>query len=419
MIQKTRLENGLRIVTERMPHVRSASVGVWVETGSRHEPAELNGISHFVEHAIFKGTSRRTAREIAVESDRQGGNLNASTSQESTCLYTRVLDEQLPHAVDLISDMLSDAAFAPGEIERERSVILEEIKMVEDTPDELLQDVFAEHFWPDQPFGRPISGTAATVARMTRDELVGFYRDRYRPEEMIFTAAGNVDHAEVVRLVDAGLGRLVASGPRVAEAPPHAVPAIVVHQKGGLEQAHLMIGSPCPAAPSPDRYAANLMTAILGDGMSSRLFQRIREDRGLVYGIYSSIEAFQDTGVHTIAAGASPEHVPEVIELIVKELAELKAHGPTDDELRCAKEQYKVATVLSLESSFNRMSRLARHETCFGRQIPLDEVLERIEAITRDDIVRIAHEICQGDRLAIAVLGDVEDMGIDRAALAC
>jgi predicted Zn-dependent peptidase len=418
MIQKTRLDNGLRIVTERMPHVRSASLGVWVETGSRHEPAELNGISHFVEHAIFKGTRRRSALDIAVESDRQGGNLNASTSQESTCVYTRVLDEQIGEAIDLIADMLSDAAFAPGEIERERSVILEEIKMVEDTPDELVQDIFAEHYWPDQPFGRPISGTAATVARMTRDQLAAFYRERYRPEEMIFAAAGNLDHDEVVRLVDACLGRLAPAPTRAAVAPPAAAPAFVLRQKGGLEQAHLIIGSPCPAATSPDRYAANLMTAILGDGMSSRLFQRIREERGLVYGIFSTVEAFVDTGVHTISAGASPEHIPEVVDLVVQEFAELKEHGPTEDELRCAKDQYKIATVLSLESSFNRMSRLERHETCFGRQIPIDEVLERIESVTPDDVVRVAHEICRGDRMALAVLGDVDGVRIDPAALA-
>jgi predicted Zn-dependent peptidase len=419
MIQKTCLDNGLRVVTEQMSHVRSASVGVWIETGSRHEPAELNGICHFIEHAIFKGTGRRSARDIAIESDRQGGNLNASTSQEATCVYTRVLDEQLPHAVDLIADMLGDAVFAPEEIERERSVILEEIKMVEDTPDELIHDVFAEAFWPDQPFGRPISGTIETVAALTRDQLYGFYRDRYRPESIVFTAAGNVRHDDVVALVERMLGKLAPATTRTTEPAPAPVPAFVLRQKDGLEQAHLVIGSPCPHAASPDRYAAHLMTSILGDGMSSRLFQRIREERGLVYGIYSAIEAFVDAGVHTICAGASPENIPEVVDLVVEELRELREHGPTDAELRCAKDQYKVATVLSLESSFNRMSRLARHEITFGRQVPIDEVLERIEAVTKDDVARMAAEICGGDRLALAALGDVDGLSIDRGALTC
>jgi predicted Zn-dependent peptidase len=402
-----------------MSHVRSASVGVWIETGSRHEPAELNGISHFIEHAIFKGTSRRSARQIAVESDRQGGNLNASTSQEATCIYTRVLDEQLPRAVDLIADMLAEATFVPTEIERERSVILEEIKMVEDTPDELIHDVFAEAFWPDQAFGRPISGTVETVGALTRDQLYAFYRERYRPESIVFAAAGNLEHSAVVDLVERLLGSLERSSESRVEPAPDPVAAFVLRQKEGLEQAHLVIGSPSPHATSPDRYAANVMTSILGDGMSSRLFQRIREERGLVYGIYSSVEAFVDAGVHTICAGASPENIPEVVELVVEELRELREHGPTQDELRCAKDQYKVSTVLSLESSFNRMSRLARHEMTYGRQIPIDEVLAHIEAVTCDDVARMAAEICGVERLSLAALGDVADLSIDRGALSC
>ncbi len=419
MIQKTRLDNGLRVVTEKMSHVRSASVGVWIGTGSRHEPAELNGISHFIEHAIFKGTSRRSARDIAVESDRQGGNLNAATSQESTCVYTRVLDEQLPEAVDLIADMLSDASFASDEIERERSVILEEIKMVEDAPDELVHDVFAEAFWPNQPFGRPISGTVETVSSLDREQLYAFYRKRYRPDSIVFTAAGNVEHDEVVRLVDTLLGKLAPSSGLASDPAPAAAPAFVLRHKEGLEQAHVVLGSACPPAASPDRYAANVMTSILGDGMSSRLFQRIREERGLVYGIYSSVDAFIDTGVHTICAGASPENVAEVVELVVEELRELRAHGPTAEELRCAKDQYKVSTVLSLESTFNRMSRLARHEVTFGGQIPIDEVLERIEAVTCEDVARLASEICGTERLSLAVLGDVAGLEIDPASLSC
>ena len=419
MIQATRLDNGVRIVTERMPHVRSASVGVWIETGSRHEPAALNGISHFIEHAIFKGTSRRTAKEIAIEGDRQGGNLNASTGQETTCVYTRVLDEQLGQAIDLIADMLTDPAFLVDEIERERQVILEEIKMVEDTPDELIHDIFAEHFWPDHAFGRPVAGTLDTVASLRRDDLVDYHAGRYRADGMIVAAAGNLDHEAVVAAFAPALGRLAQHQVSADLTLPRTAPAFVLRAKPELEQAHLVLGTPCPVVTSPDRYAANLMSAILGDGMSSRLFQRIREERGLVYGIYSSVDAFLDTGVHAIGAGASPENLPEVVELIMEEVGAIKRDGPTEDELRFAKEQYKVATVLSLESTFNRMSRLARHEMVFGRQIPVDEVLKAIDAVTCDDVTRVANDIFHADAFALAALGDIEGIDLDRQMLAC
>jgi predicted Zn-dependent peptidase len=419
MIHKTRLDNGLRVITERMPHVRSVSVGVWVETGSRHEPSHLNGISHFIEHAVFKGTANRSAREIAVETDRQGGQLNASTGHENTCYHTRVLDEQLPQALDLLADMLTAPAFLPEEMERERSVILEEIKMVEDTPDELIHDVFTEHFWPDHALGRPIAGTVDTVSGFTRDDVADYFRRHYTAGSTVLTAAGNLDHDDVVRLADrlfAGLPEGMAPAP---DAAPAARPAHVVHDKDGLEQAHVLLGFPCPSVTSPDRYAASLMSAVLGDGMSSRLFQRIREERGLVYGIGSSIEAFLDTGIHEIYAGSSPENIPEVLELVASELRHFKDGGPTEEELRWAREGLKVATVLSLESSFNRMSRLARHEMLFGRQIGLDEILAQIDGVTRDEVLRVAHEVCRGERLAVAVLGEVSGLEIDRAALAC
>jgi predicted Zn-dependent peptidase len=417
MIENTRLENGLRVITERMSHVRSASIGVWIENGSRHEEAPLNGISHFIEHAVFKGTSRRSARDIAAETDRLGGHLNASTGQENTCFHTRVLDEHLPQALDLLADMLTAPAFAEEELERERSVVVEEIKMVEDTPDELVHDIFAEHYWPGHALGRPIAGSVETVSAFMPDVVSDYFRSHYSGGAMVVAAAGNLDHVEVVRSVE----RLFGSVPRTpavsADAAPAATPALVLRNKEGLEQAQILLGSPCPSVTSPDRYAANLMTTILGDGMSSRLFQRIREERGLVYGIYSSVEAFADTGIHEISASCSPEYVEEVIELVAEELRALKADGPTEDELRIAKEGIKVATVLSLESSFNRMARLARNELCFGRQIDVDEVLREIDSITRDDIVRVAGDICRADLLALTVLGDVEGLTLDRAML--
>ncbi len=419
MIKKTRLDNGLRVITERMPHVRSVSVGAWVETGSRHEPARLNGVSHFIEHAVFKGTARRTAREIAVETDRQGGQLNASTGHENTCFHTRVLDEQLPQALDLLADLLTSPSFLPEELERERSVIIEEIKMVEDTPDELIHDVFTEHFWPGHGLGRPIAGTVETVSSFTRDAVAGFFGRHYTAGSTILSAAGNLDHDEVVRLAERMFAGLPEGVSPEAEAAPSATPAHVVREKDGLEQAHVLVGFPCPSVTSPDRYAVNVMSAVLGDGMSSRLFQKIREERGLVYGIGSSVEAFLDTGIHEIYAGSSPENIPEVLALVAAELRAFKDGGPTGEELCWAKEGLKVATVLSLESSFNRMSRLARHEMLFGRQVGLDEILAHIDDVTREDVVRVAHEICRADRLAVALLGEVGDLRIDRAALAC
>jgi predicted Zn-dependent peptidase len=419
MIEITRLDNGLRVITERMSHVRSASVGVWVENGSRHEHADVNGVSHFIEHAVFKGTARRSARDIAAESDRHGGHLNASTGHENTCFHTRVLDEQLPQALDLLADMLTAPAFAADELERERSVVVEEIKMVEDTPDELVHDIFAEHYWPGHALGRPVAGSVETVSTFTPEVVRGYFDGHYTAGAMVLAAAGNVDHAGVVRDAER-LFRALPIGPAApADAAPPSHPALVLTSKDGLEQAQILIGSPCPSVASPDRYAASLMSAVLGDGMSSRLFQRIREERGLVYGIYSSVEAFADTGIHEISASTSPENVEEVVELVVAELRRLKAEGPTEEELRVAKEGIKVATVLALESSFNRMSRLARHELCFGRQIDVDEVLHEVDAVTRDDVVRVAGEIFRGDVLALAVLGEVDGLALDRAALAC
>jgi predicted Zn-dependent peptidase len=417
MIENTRLDNGLRVITERMSHVRSASIGVWVENGSRHEAEAVNGISHFIEHAVFKGTSRRSARAIAEESDRQGGHLNASTGHENTCFHTRVLDEHLPEALDLIADLVTAPAFLPHELERERAVVVEEIKMVEDTPDELIQDIFSEHYWPGHPLGRPIAGSVETVSTFMPEVVSAYFRAHYTGSSTLLTAAGNLDHAEVVALAERLFRDLPVADAIGADAAPPATPALVLEHKDGLEQAHVLLGSPCPSVASPDRYAASLMSSILGDGMSSRLFQRIREERGLVYGIYSSIEAFADTGIHEIAASCSPEHVEEVVELVVEELRRLRVEGPTEEELRVAKEGIKVGTVLSLESTFNRMTRLARNELSFGRQIDLDEVLREINAVTLEDVVRVAEDICRGDLLALTVLGDVEGLALDRSML--
>jgi predicted Zn-dependent peptidase len=419
MVKSTRLPNGLRVLTDRMPHVRSASIGIWVEAGSRDEPETLNGVSHFIEHAIFKGTGRRNARQIAVESDRQGGQINAATCQESTAFYTQVLDDHLPEAIDLLADLLSSPTFPAEEIERERHVVLEEIKMVEDTPDELVHDLFAAQFWPDHPFGRPVAGSAATVASFTPTSIARYHREHYVPARMLVAAAGNIEHEQVVELIDRHLGNMAAGARCDAAAPPATAPGFAVHTRENLEQAHIIVGFPSPPVGSPDRYAVSLMGAILGDGMSSRLFQRVREERGLAYTISASVEAFLETGLASVYAGVSPENVAEVLALVFEEINLLKRGGPTADELRCAKEQFKVSTVLSLESTFNRMSRLARHQLNFGRQVPVEEVLDAIERVDADQIVEIANRVFVADASSIAILGDLTDLGMDRSALVC
>ena len=409
-IEKTVLNNGLTIITEQMNHVRSASVGIWVRSGSRHEAAPLNGISHFIEHTLFKGTRNRTSREIAVESDAIGGHVDAFTSREVAAYYVKVLDEHLPRAFDLIADLVTAPLFDNTELDRERNVVMEEIKMVEDTPDDLVHEVFVANFWPNHPLGRSILGTAQTLATFDHDRVASYFHNVYTPRNLVVAAAGNIEHTRFVEMVERYLSGLVDRPvDLVKSAPAHATSRVVISKD--LEQAHLMMGTPSPSMTSDDRYAVHTLNVILGGGMSSRLFQTIREDHGLAYAVFSGINAYTDAGYLSVYAATSPEQINEVIRLSIGEFDRLKSETISDAELQRAKDQLKVSIMLGLESTSARMSNLARQEIFFGRQFTLDEILQRIDRVTANDVQRMAQEIF-GDELAVTAIGQIESLDI-------
>jgi predicted Zn-dependent peptidase len=415
-IVKTVLENGLTIITEQMNHVRSASVGIWVRSGSRHEATHLNGISHFIEHTLFKGTRNRTAREIAVESDAIGGHVDAFTSREVASYYVKVLDQHLPRAFDLLADLVTSPLFTDEELDRERNVVLEEIKMVEDTPDDLVHEVFVSNFWPDHPLGRSILGTENTLATFDHDRVVQYFSDVYTPRNLVISGAGNIEHARFVDMVTHYLSGLEDRPANLSSsAPSTAARRIIINKE--LEQAHLVMGTRCPSMTSSDRYPVHVLNVILGGGMSSRLFQTIREEHGLAYAVYSGVNAYTDAGYLSVYAATSPEQMTEVIRLSIEQFDKFKSEPVSDAELQRAKDQLKVSIMLSLESTSARMSNLARQEIFFGRQFTLDEILERIDRVTADDVQRIACEIFRGDGLAITAIGQLESLDLDSQQL--
>src|SRR5215510_3735634 len=411
-ISHTVLDNGLTVITEQMNHVRSASVGIWVRSGSRHEQKPLNGISHFIEHTLFKGTRNRTSREIAVESDAIGGNVDAFTSREVAAYYVKVLDEQLPRAFDLLADLVTNPLFDNGELDRERNVVLEEIKMVEDTPDDLVHEVFVANFWPDHPLGRSILGTAETLATFDHDRVAGYFADVYGPRNLVIAGAGNIQHESFVEMVERYLGGLKDRPVALqASVPNYSARRVVINKE--LEQAHLMMGTRCPSLTSTDRYSVHLLNVILGGGMSSRLFQTIREEHGLAYAVYSGVNAYTDAAYLSVYAATSPDQVTDVIKLSVEEFNKFKSEPVSDAELQRAKDQLKVSIMLSLESTSARMSNLARQEIFFGRQFTLDEILERINRVTVADVQRVAGEIFASDELAITAVGQLGSLDLN------
>jgi predicted Zn-dependent peptidase len=400
-----------------MDHVRSASVGIWVRSGSRHETAPLNGISHFIEHTLFKGTRNRTSREIAVESDAIGGHVDAFTSREVASYYVKVLDEHLPRAFDLLADLITAPLFAQEELDRERNVVTEEIKMVEDTPDDLVHEVFVANFWPDHPLGRSILGTVDTLATFNQEKVADYFSAVYAPRNLVVAGAGNIEHEQFVEMVSRHLGGVEDRPVNLsAAAPSHATRRIVLDKD--LEQAHLVLGTRCPSMTSEDRYSVHVLNVILGGGMSSRLFQTIREDRGLAYAVYSGVNAYTDAGYLSVYAATSPEQVNDVIRLSVAEFDKIKIEAVTEAELQRAKDQLKVSIMLSLESTSARMSNLARQEIFFGRQSTLDEILERINRVTTDDVQRVAGEIFGSRELAITAVGQLGSLDLDREQIA-
>src|SRR5215218_2353287 len=420
-IKSTKLPNGIAVLTEHMPGLRSVTAGIWVRRGSRHETAELNGICHFIEHAVFKGTRNRSAKDIAVETDRLGGNLDAYTTHEMTGFTTKVADTALPQAVNLLADLVSHPRFDQEDLEREQKVILEEMKMVEDTPDELLGELFNAAYFPNQPLGRPIEGTKQTVPTFDHKTTVAFHAREFSYSNLVVAAAGNVEHARLLELVSEafdGCESGAAFRPLTVEgSKPRPAAPILIEQKNELEQAHLVLATPWPDALSADRYAASLLASVIGGGTSSHLWQKVREERGLAYSVGAAGSAFSDIGVFNIYAGTSPEYLEDVLELSLSELREVVRNCVTEEELRIAKDQAISSILLGLESSSARAGTLARQEIIHGRRISPDEVIEKIRNTTVDELKEIACTYFKSETISLGVLGNLNGFNVDRSRL--
>jgi predicted Zn-dependent peptidase len=411
------LANGVRFATERMTHVRSVSIGVWLARGSRHEPEAHAGIAHFVEHMLFKGTNRRTAEGIAQEVDSIGGQLDAFTSKEYAGYYMKVLDEHLPVAVDILADLVSHPTFDPTDIEKEQKVVLEEIKMVEDTPDDLVHELFAEGFWPDHPLGRPILGLPASVSALDQAALRAYFDETYAAPNLSVVAVGNIDHERLKALLEAALADLPIRNVPVAMTPPTVAQNTLVRRKE-LEQSHVCLGMPALPQSDPDRYVSYALNTVLGGSMSSRLFQNVREKRGLAYAVFSGLSAYADSGALSIYAGCANEAVSELIDVVVAELRQLRDERVGEVELRRAKDHLKGSLILNLESTSSRMSHLARQEIYRDRTDTLDEMLAAIERVTMEDVHRLAERFFATGSLGITVLGNVNGLQVTRERLA-
>jgi predicted Zn-dependent peptidase len=411
------LPNGLRLLTERMPHVRSVSIGVWLARGSRHESDEQSGIAHFVEHMLFKGTATRSAEDIAQTVDSIGGQMDAFTAKEYASYYFKILDEHVALAVDLLADIVMRPAFSQEDIAREKKVVLEEIKMVEDTPDDLVHELFTESFWRGHALGRPILGTKETVESFTREALRDYFVDTYAAPNLIVAAVGNIEHERVRDLVARAFEGLPSTSRPVTEEPPQVVPHTTVRNKE-LEQSHVCLGTSGYQQDHSDRYVSYVLNTILGGSMSSRLFQNVREKRGLAYSVFSGLSAYRDTGSMTIYAGCANDAVGELIDVVVAELRRLKEEPLPEPELRRAKDHLKGSLMLNLESTSSRMSHLARQEIYFDRQFGLDDTLAGVERVSADDMQRVAHDLFADGSLGATVLGAVNGLKIPRERLA-
>ncbi len=414
--RKSALPNGIRLVTETMPHVRSVAVGIWVETGSRLEPEPLGGISHLIEHLVFKGTATRSAEEIARAIDSVGGQMDAFTAKEHTCFYVQVLDEHLPLAVSLLTDILRQPLFAPADIEKEKAVVLQEIKMVEDTPDDLIHDLFAEQVWAGHPLGRPILGRWDVVKEFDRDTVLGYFEREYVPARIVVAVAGHAEHARVADLFAAGFEGWGRPAAPHAFVPPTLHPGIHTVQKP-LEQVHLVLGLPGVSDTAPDRYPLYLLNDIIGGSMSSRLFQEIRERQALVYSVHSGQQAYRDTGVFYVYAGTDPTNFSKVLHALMKEIRALKKDGVTADELRRSKEHLKGSLMLSLESTSSRMNRLASHEMRFGSFMSMDEMLAAIDRVQMDEVDTLIHRVLDEEQLSLLTLGAVDRRHLPRGLM--
>jgi predicted Zn-dependent peptidase len=418
-LRRTVLPNGLIVLTERMDHLRSVAMGVWIKSGSRCEPAETNGISHFVEHMVFKGTRSRSAQHIAREMDSIGGNLDAFTAKETICFNVKSLAEHVPIALDVLTDLVLNPIFAATDIERERGVILEEIKIDEDNPDVLVHELFTQSFWKDHPLGKPILGTTDTVARLDQQKLVAYHNDRFRGGNMVFSAAGNLDHDRFAEAVAAKFSSLTGGESLNELRAPEASARIQLRNKKSLEQVQICLGVPSPPVTDDNRYATLILNTVLGSGMSSRLFQTIREERGMVYSIYSDLSPYRDTGTLCIYAGTSAGKAIEVVDLILQEFRLLKETALGEEELTRAKDQLKGNILMGLESSNSRMANLARQEVYFHQFFSVDEVIARIEEVDAGQVQSMANRLFDTDRIAVTLLGRLDGVKLNRARLVC
>lgn len=410
-IRQTRLPGGIQVVTERMPDAHSVTIGFWVDAGSRDEHPSISGASHFLEHLLFKGTETRSAQQIAEAVEAVGGEMNAFTTKEYTAFYTRLLDADLELGLDILSDIMWAPSFRPEEIEAERQVILEEILMHADEPSDLVHDLFLEALYPDHPLGREVLGDEATIRAITRDQIRGYFSEHYRPDNIVVAAAGNLDHDAVV---DGVAGRLAWSGPASGR-PPGRRPSLevppprrlaVVHRP--TEQAHLVVGMPALSRDDPDRHALDVVNQVLGGGMSSRLFQEVRERRGLAYSVYSYRSSFLESGSFAVYVGTAPSRVDEVLDVVDAELAKLVDGEITEHELAVAKGHLKGSIALGLEDSGSRMSRIGRSQLVHGEVPSFEELVARTEAVTPEDMARVVKRVVDAERV-LAVIGPFEE----------
>ncbi|MFN7972643.1 MAG: pitrilysin family protein [Acidobacteriota bacterium] len=412
------LGSGIPVIAERMPELRSVSIGVWLRQGSRHESDPMSGMSHFIEHMLFKGTKNRTAEQIAKEIDAVGGGLDAFTGKEYACYHAKALDTELPVLVDLLSDLIKNPLFAQQDLDKERKVIEEEIKMAQDAPDDLVHELFVQGLWKAHPLGRPILGTRRSVARFDGRAMRGFWSRIYGPANLLISVAGRFEPGKLFDLLEERFGDHAIGAEPAAESAPEAQPVFVVKPRANLEQVHLCLGGPGIPHGHRTRNAANVLNTILGGSMSSRLFQSIRESRGLAYTVYSFLGSYRDAGYVMVYAACSPENVREVSLLCVKGIAEMTHRRVRADELERAKGHLKGNLMLGLESSGSRMSNLARQEMYFGRQTSLDQMVAEIDRVTADDVRNVARDLFGGKTLSATVLGRVKDLKLHARELA-
>jgi predicted Zn-dependent peptidase len=416
LYNKTVLDNGMRVVTEQISHLHSVSMGIWLNVGSRDEEENESGLTHFIEHMLFKGTQKRSALEIAKQLDAVGGMSNAFTSKENTCFHAKVLDTHLPLVVEILSDIFLQSVFDQVEVEREREVILQEINMVEDTPDEYVHILFNKNFWDGNSLGRPIFGNVQTVKSFTREMILEYLNRGYHPDRIVLTAAGNVNHQEFLELVGPAFSNIERHGHNFDRTPPRANSRVDLYPRD-IEQIHLCLGTRGTSLHEKERYCCSILNVILGGSMSSRLFQEVRERRGLAYSIYSFLSSQTDTGMMGIYGAVRPDNIKETLELIRQELIRFKREPISDTELRAAKEHIKGGIYLAAENTDNRMSRLAKNEMIFNRFVTYEEIEADLERVTVEDIQALAQQIFQPEVMSLVLLGQVNGLDVDQTYL--